>query len=398
MATWMGTGLSAVNDSRDAARSALEQALDSMGHTENIKLCIAYINADYDLETAVNTIRNKIGQIPLIGCSTTGEFTSEDVETGAIAITTIASDQLEVRMGSATHYNQDIPTAVYKAISGFVATSENKGIRPGWQGRTLLLFTDGLAGRGEELIDELVSQTGMQYQLFGGAAADNVEFKETFVICNDKVMTDSFVIAEILSEKPFSIAADHGWVNIDGPYRVTRAQSNVVYELNGRPAWEIYGEFAAQHGLKITEGQEGSFLMQYILGIHGEGEEKAKLRVPLGLNPDGSLLCAAEVIEGDIVSIMTSKDNAGIMIGGKTAVEKAMTSLSSSEIAGALVFECVATRLHLADKFSEQVNETATAVPSKQVMGCACYGQLARTQSDFSGQGCATSLVCVLPA
>jgi len=398
MATWMGTGFSAENDSRDAAVTAVEQALKSMGHIDNIKLCIVYINADYDLEIAVKAIRNKIGQIPLIGCSTTGEFTSANVETGAIAITTIASDQLEIRLGSATHYNKDIPSAVDKAISGFIATSENKGIRAGWRGRTLLLFTDGLAGRGEELIDELISKTGMQYQLFGGAAADNVEFQKTFVICNDEVLTDSFVIAEILSEKPFAIAADHGWVKTDGPYRVTRAEENVVYELNGQPAWDIYTKFAANNGLTISAGQEGSFLMQYILGIHHKDDEKAKLRVPLGLNPDGSLLCAAEVIEGDIVSIMTSKDNAGIMTGGKTAVEKAMTTMPSSEVAGALVFECVATRLHLADKFSEQVNETARAVPSEHIMGCACFGQLARTQGDFSGQGCATSLVCVLPA
>ncbi len=397
MATWMGTGFSADNDSRDAAESAVEQAFNSMGHVESIKLCIAYINADYDLEVAVSAIRNKIGNIPLIGCSTTGEFTSENFGTGAIAISTIASDQMEVRIGSATHYNIDIPASVDKAISDFVATSETKGIRAGWRGRTLLLFTDGLAGEGEALIDEIISQTGMQYQLFGGAAADNAEFQQTFVICNDEVLSDSFVIAEILSEKPVSIAAEHGWAKIDGPYRVTKAEANVVYELNGRPAWDIYREFALKNELTVPNGQEGSFLMQYILGIH-ESNEKTKLRVPLGLNADGSLLCAAEVFEGDIVSIMTSKDNADIMTGGKTAVEKAMTMMPSSEVAGALVFECVATRLHLADKFSEQVSETADAVPSEHIMGCACYGQLARTQGDFSGQGCATSLVCVLPA
>lgn len=398
MATRMSTALASGENSRETAISAVQLAKEKTGPDEDMKLCIVYANPDYDLQEVIKAIREIIGNVPLIGCSSTGEFVSDKMLTGAIAITIITSNQFEVRLGKATHFNKDIPSAVKQATEDFAANSANKGIKAGWRGRTLLLFTDGLAGHGEALIDALISQTGLQYQLFGGAAADNAKFEKTYVFCNDEVLTDTFVVAEILTENPFSIAADHGWSKIDGPYRVTRAESNILYELNGTPAWEIYKSFAEKRDLPILEGKENNFLMQYILGIEKNNTEKPNLRVPLGLNSDGSLLCAAEVFEGDIIYIMTSENNKGVINGGSAAADKAKKNLVSEEIAGALVFECVATRLQLADEFASQVSTTAYAVKPNQLMGCACYGQLARTQNDFTGLGCATSLICLVPA
>ncbi len=125
---------------------------------------------------------------------------------------------------------------------------------------------------------------------------------------NDEVLTNSFVCAEVLTEKPFSIVARHGWKPMDGPYRVTRSQGSILHELSGRPAWGAYQKFAQKHGIDVPQGEEASFLMRYILGIEAEGEYK--LRVPLALNSDGSFACAAEVLEGDVVYIMTSDEEA----------------------------------------------------------------------------------------
>ncbi len=398
MATWMGTALASGDDSRETARQAAQQAMDKMGNRDQLKLCIVYANADYDLNEVVGAIRELTGDAPLIGCSSTGEFTDNSAATGAVVVTMIASDKFEVRLGSASQYNQDIRLAVSKATSGFLARTADKGIRAGWRGRTLLLFTDGLAGAGEDLIDELITQTGMQYQLFGGAAADNAEFRSTYVFHDDQVLTDSFVVAEILTAEPFAIAAEHGWRPLDGPYRVTRAEGKHLYELNGRPAWQVYKDFADRHNLTIEEGGEAGFLMRFILGVEVEDSVRPKLRVPLGLTADGVLLCAAEISEGEVVYIMSSEDNSDIVASGRTALDRARRNINSEKVAGALVFECVATRLHLDNRFEELARQTAEAVEPSALMGCACFGQLARTHDEFSGQGCATSLVCLIPA
>lgn len=99
--------------------------------------------------------------------------------------------------------------------------------------------------------------------------------------------------------------------------------------------------------------------------------------------------------EGDIVSIMTSKDNAEIMEGGRAVVEKAMIHTSPSEVAGALVFECVGTQLNLAEKFLDQVDQTISAALLNRSWVVSVMVNW--HEDDFSDQGCVLSLACLLP-
>lgn len=390
MATWLGSAVAIGADSKATALQAVTQALTKMGHQDQLKLVIVYAWPLYDLQQVIATIRAATQNAPLIGCTSAGEFTEQDYVIGGIAVTTIASDKMQVNLGYATQFTDDLPAAVKQGVSGFSNTLE-----AGLLGRTLLLFTDALVGHGEALIDEIMLQTDMQYQLFGAAAADDVKFQKTQVFINDQVLSNAFVCAQIQSEKPFSIAARHGWQPLEGAYRVTRSEGAILHELNGESAWSVYQQFAQKHDLEIVAGSESSFLMQFILGIEEQGKQY-KLRVPLGVNADGSLVCAAEIPEGSKVYIMKSEHN-GVVNGGKTAIAQAQLQNKSESLAGALVCECIATRLQLGDQFADEVRLTASALDSVQLMGLASYGQLARTLDEFSGLGCATSLVCLIP-
>ncbi len=311
MATWMGSGLASGENSRDTAIAAATQALESMGHLDQTKLSVVFAAPSYALQEVVSAIRSATGGAPLIGCTSAGAFAAGSFESRGIAVSTIASDHCEINLGQATDYIGDIPAAVETATRNFQAANDDDS-SPHYSGHSLLLLVDGLAGQAEMVIDELIAKTGIRYQLFGGAAADELQFQRTHVFINDEVLTNSFVCAEVLTEKPFSIVARHGWKPMDGPYRVTRSQGSILHELSGRPAWGAYQKFAQKHGIDVPQGEEASFLMRYILGIEAEGEYK--LRVPLALNSDGSFACAAEVLEGDVVYIMTSDEEA-IMSG-----------------------------------------------------------------------------------
>ena len=385
----MGTAVAAGSNSKATALQAVQEAIQKMGHQEHLKLVIVYAWPLYDLQEVLATIREETHYTPLIGCTSSGEFTEQNCVVGGIAVTTIASDEMQVKLGVATNFTEDLSASVQQVVSTFSNTPE-----VGLRGRTLLLFTDALVGCGEELIDEIMLQTNMQYQLFGAAAADDVKFQKTQVFINDQVLEKAFVCAEIQSEKPFLIAAQHGWTPLEGPYRVTRSEATVLHELNGQSAWDIYRQFANKHALSISEGQESGFLMQFIIGIENEGQYK--LRVPLALNNDGSLVCSAEVPVGSKVFIMKSERDS-VINSGREAIVQAKEQYEIDSFAGALVCECVATRLQLGDSFSEEVGTTASFLNPVQLMGLASYGQLARTSNQFSGLGCATSLVCLIP-
>lgn len=393
MPTTMGSGQARGKDAYEVGKEAAREALAGTG-AQHLALVVVFIWPEYDLPSVVRGIRDVTGDAPLIGCTTCGEFTQAGAADGTVVVAAIASDEMDVRVTVGRGLREaNMPSLAQEATSEFAGPSE-ASLRRGWQGRTLFLLTDGLAGRAEEVLDELMLATGMRYQLFGGAAADNAKFAKTHVICNDEVVSDAFVCAEVLTPKPFAIALGHGWRAASKPLRVTRAEGAVLHDLNGRPAWGAYEEFAREQGIAIPADQESSFLMRHIIGV--EEAEQVKLRVPLFKNEDGSLHCAAEVPEGSVVRIMVC-DEAAVLDGGRSAVEVARAGLGGAPIAGTLAFECAATRINLGERFADEVRATASTLRPTALAGCASFGQLMRVRGRFVGLMDATSLVCLIP-
>jgi hypothetical protein len=391
MGTRFGTG-HATGESSAAARAAAEQALRQIDAGE-VKLSIVFASTAHDLPAVLRSVREVTRGAPLVGCSSAGEFSAGNVGTAGVVVALLGGD-VRVKVGVGRNVAGDLRGAVGQAVAGFSGCSEET-LLEGWLGRTLFVMTDGLAGGAEELIDELMIQTAMQYQLFGAAAGDDVQFKRTYAFCNDEVLSGGFVCAEVLSRKPFRIAMHHGWRPASQAMRVTSAEGALVKEINGLPAWEVYRRFAEQRGLKVTEENAGPFLMSHLLGIRlAEGH---KLRVPLFKSADGSLRCAAEVPQGCMVQIM-EKDDSAVTESGVQALRRAREAASDGEVAGALVCECVATRLLLGERFADEVRLMEDYLRPHPVLGLNSYGQLARIQGDFSGMMDATALVCLIPA
>lgn len=393
MPTKMGTGLSSSPDGYTAASSAAEAAVARVDR-EDLKLTLVFASSSYDLAKVVAGVGDVVGNCPVIGCSSAGEFSDEGATTGAVTVSVLSSRQLEVRLGLGRHLSDNLKGAVAQAVEGFEGRSA-ESLRTGFSGRTLFVLTDGLVGRIEELIEELVSQTAMQYQLFGGAAGDDGRFEQTFVFHNDEVVTDAFVCAEVLSPQPMAIGIRHGWRPVSEPLRVTGSDGAVVKELNGRVAWDVYREFAIHHGDSVDDDDASAYLMDHLLGVAYLPDEY-KLRVPLLKRPDGSVVCAAEVPEGSLVRIMEAEDHSIVDSGGE-AIRLARESLAGRAVAGALVFECVANRLKLGEQFAQEVSSMRQALGEIPLAGCNSYGQLARVTGSFTGLMSSTTLVCLVP-
>src|SRR5262249_33948676 len=105
------------------------------------------------------------------------------------------------------------------------------------------------------------------------------------------------------STRPWGVGVDHGLQPTTDRMRVTRASRNVVQEIDGRPAFDVYKDYAARRGVELSAATAGPFLIGNELGIYVFDEIK-KARAPLSVGTDGSLTCAAEIPEGAYVSIL----------------------------------------------------------------------------------------------
>lgn len=242
--------------------------------------------------------------------------------------------------------------------------------------------------------DALTIETAGEYQFFGGGAGDNASFERTTVFCGTQVFSDAAVGLEILSRKPLGIGVSHGWEPASEPFRVTEAAGLKLISLNGLPAVEAFEEHAQAKGEQIDRAAPIPFFLQNIIGIDtGSGY---RLRVPLAVNEDGSVQCAAEIPNGSIVRIMKSS-HASAAEAAERATDAAIAAIGPNRPKAALFFDCVATRLRCGDHFEAEVDAVTSRIGDAALAGCNTHGQIARAEGQFEGFHNCTAVVCVFP-
>src|SRR5262249_10943664 len=159
------------------------------------------------------------------------------------------------------------PAAAARALCDGFAASAKAAAGRGLSASTTVVLADGLNGVGEELVNQIMSATRPFQQVVGGAAADDGAFKARLVGGGADAHGDGAAVLHTFSRTPWGVGVDHGLKPTTRPMRVTRAQRNVVYQLDGRPAFDVYREYAAGKGVTLEAASAGPFLIGNELGI-----------------------------------------------------------------------------------------------------------------------------------
>ncbi len=380
---------SATEDSREAGLSLGDQIAAQLEGTPPDAV-ILFVSPKYDAAELVACVVDRCGAKIIIGCSSAGEFTSDTHGDGRACAIAIRSSSLQFAVGIGRGISSDRRKAAEDMVRGFRCGEEGSN-----EYCSALILTDALAGHADELIEELTLKTGGSHQFFGGGAGDDANFKRTQVFVGKELASDAAVALEIISEKPIGIGVRHGWSPATAPMRVTESRGAVLVSLNASPILDVFREHAETTDQKFDQADPMPFFLHNILGIEtGDGY---KLRVPLAVNPDGSVLCAAEIPQGAAVCIM-STDVASAKEAAANATRAALDQLNGHQPGVALFFDCVATRLRMGREFGDELEALKEVLGETQFAGCNTYGQVARTTGQFNGFHNCTAVVCVLPA
>lgn len=362
---------------RDKLHGALPDVLIVFASPEfNYQLLLAAINRDCPPRV-------------LVGCSSAGEFSGCATSNASASVMAIRSDDILFRSVVATGLRIDRGAALRDVMPVFTGAEHSDHPY-----RSALVLTDALAGFADEMIHEITVLTGGTYQLFGGGAADDARFQETHVFHGTEVYSDAIVVLEMLSKKPIGLGVKHGWEPAGDAMRVTEADGVRLVSLNAVPAVEMFEQHAANTGQTFNRADPMPFFLHNVIGIDtGDG---FKLRVPLALNDDGSISCAAEVPAGATVNLMVASV-ASACDAARQASQAALDGLQGGKLAGSLLFDCAATRLRLGREFGDELKAVAETLGSENFAGCNTYGQIARAEGQFSGFHNCTAIVCAIP-
>jgi len=357
-------------------------------------LALVFASTQQPLDQLMPTLHRLLPGTTLLGASTAGEFTEKGDAKGAVSMFAVAGD-FKAHAGLGKALGSDAQLAVEEAVR------EQPTEVAGYPHRTVLMLVDPLSGKGEEAVLLAAIRLGEGVRLAGGAAGDDLKMSATQVAAGDRVASDAVVIATLFSKAPLGVGVFHGHRSISEPLKVTRASGNVVFEIGGRPAWDVWVDktraAAAVRGedpTKLSDGEVGAYLLRHEAGLATGGS--LKVRAPLSRGTDGSLSFACGIPEGAELQI-TESDPQRQVDSAREAARRASAQIGGAKIAGALVFDCICRNLILGNRFSDAVKTISDELGNVPLAGFETYGEIALDAGELSGFHNTTTVVLAFP-
>jgi methyl-accepting chemotaxis protein len=383
-----------LEDTHSAAEEAMAMAFGPLEGAAP-SFALLFVAPRHDLGLALGVAGRCAPGMTVLGCTTAGEITERGLTRGGMAALVVSSPGTRLEMRTATDVKANPAAAARRLCEGFGASAKSAA-GDDRSASTTILLTDGLNGAGEELVNEVMAATRPFQQVVGGAAGDDGAFRATSIGAGGRAYADGAVSLHTFSRQPWGVGVDHGLKATTRPMRVTRASRNVVYQLDGRPAFDVYREYAAKRGVALDPARAGSFLIGNELGILVFDEIK-RARAPLSVGADGSLSCAADIPEGAHVVILDGEPD-NMVAAARRAAEEAQRNLRGSRAAAILLFDCVCRGMILDKGFGREIEAVRSVFPGVPVAGLLTYGEIARFKGRLDGWHNATAVVAAIPA
>lgn len=295
----IGVGLSTEKDPISAAKEATRLAAINL-HSDKVDLAIVFSSVDLASAGLLKTIGSSLkGRVPIIGASGAAIISSRGVfKHGLIVMLLSLPHTVHFNIASVTGIKEKSALSAgrelgEKLLSGLRDKRRDLGV----------IFSDGLMDEGSNLIYGLQERLGRSFPLVGASASDNMRFLRTYLYYNQEVLTDGAVGIIWGGKLNFGLGIKHGWKPLGKPRTITRAEGNIIYEIDGEPAAKIYEEYLAR-GLPELQKEIRRISILYPIGMYLVGEQEYLLRNILSVENNGSLRLQGNVIQGGMVRLM----------------------------------------------------------------------------------------------
>lgn len=373
MAVRVGVGSATHLSVPEAVDHAYTQATESLEGQDPSLLLVFVSTSAFHQEELVKLLQAKCPQAVLVGCSTAGEISSvSGSRDNSLVLMALAGDGIRFVPGVGTDMNVD-PRKAGRMLAEDIAKKAN-GEKP----KACLIFPDGLAGNGADVVRGILDVFGQEFMVAGGSAGDDYHFKQTYEYLGETVLSNSVVGVGLFGEFSFGIGVRHGWIPIGNSRIATKSQGNILYELDGKPALEIYEDYFGKDRVLIDPNEPFAKLaVTYPLGIPTPNKDGYLIRDPISVNEQGAITCAAEIPEGSEVFLMIGSREEAIE-AANDAAHKALSQLQGKSPKAAILFNCIARKKLFMQKKEEEIAVIRSVLgQSVPLIGFYTYGEQA---------------------
>ena len=193
--------------------------------------------------------------------------------------------------------------------------------------RHVFVVSDGLNVNGSDLARGLASGVSEGVSITGGLSGDGANFRETWVIDPEAAGPQRVAAVGLYGDHlRVGYASMGGWKPF-GPVRtITRAEGNVLYELDGQSALDLYKTYLGEHAAQLP----ASGLLFPIVVSQDQGGEGVVRTVLSVDEAEKSMTFAGDIPQGGTAQFM--KTNVDDLVDGATeAAETSLTGLATGD-------------------------------------------------------------------
>ena len=312
------------------------------GSAPNPQLVLAFGGIDVVFEnTHYEHLRSNFPEANIVMASTAGEIDNDEVNDETIIANLLQFDSTEI----VAHM---LPVDV-------ASDSRELGQNLGQQFDTtdlrhVLVISDGSKVNGDQLVAGLNASLPEGVLVTGGLAADAGRFTKTFVGLNGTPESGNVVVIGFYGSR---IKIGHGsmggWDEFGPVRRITKSEGNVLHELDGKPALEIYKDYLGDKAKDLP----GAALL-FPLNIYVEGDVTL-VRTILSIDDEtGTMTFAGDIPEGNQARFMMANFDR-LVEGAEKAAQFGLQSIDGESPDFVLMISCVGRKMVLGHRVEDEV-------------------------------------------
>jgi hypothetical protein len=282
-----------------------------------------------------------------------------------LVVTALQFDSIEIQQVSTVLANMEDS---FEAGKRLVSALPKDGLR------AILIFGQGVAINGSAVLSGMTEVIGVDVPITGGLAGDGGAFAKTWVLDDGGVSSDRLACVGLYGDKlEFSHGSFGGWSPFGPARKVTRCENNVLFELDGESALQVYKKYLGEH----AKGLPASGLLFPFAMLGSDHNEVGLIRTILAVDEAaGSLTLAGEIDPNGYLRLMHASTDA-LVDGAEAAAQAALKMQANPGQGLALLVSCVGRKLVMGGRVDEEVEAVGDVFGSGATLtGFYSYGEI----------------------
>jgi hypothetical protein len=318
---------------------------------------------------AISGLQERFPAALMSGCSTAGEILQGSVSDDSVVAAAVRFDHTRIRGASLPVQGAEQSRKVAKELAEQLTEPDLVH---------LLILSDGLKVNGSQLALGFRDVLPEHVRVTGGLAGDGTRFGKTVVGLNDLVESERVVAVGFYGDKlRIGCSSEGGWESFGPKRRITRSRDNILFELDGKPALDLYKRYLGDRSADLP----AAGLLYPLELLATASEEKGLVRTILAVDEEmNSLTFAGDMPENSYARLMKTRQG-GLILGAEQAGQKVARDLAGVCSQLTVLVSCVGRRLVLGSRSDEELDAVKRAICSAgMTIGMFSYGEICPPQ------------------